>query len=115
MSLAMSSRDSMPPIFELLMLELKVEEEEEEKLEVELELMETFLVDVMDEEEVAEADEDCWKEDDCWTEELLWVTAPLGLGASPSLFGALIVRTPSLERAVETRSMLATCGRVNSL
>lgn len=106
MSLAISSKESI--------LDEKLEEEVDEK--VEDEDMETFLteLEVTEDDCCTEEEDDCCteEEDDCWTEE---VRAPAGLAASPSLLGALMVRTPSLERAVATSSMLALWGIVNSL
>lgn len=63
MSLAMSSRDSIPPM--PVRLEPKLEVAEDEKLEDELELMETFFEDVTEDEEVDEEVEDFSKEDAC--------------------------------------------------
>lgn len=56
--------------------------------------------------------------DDCWTlevEVLLLLTLGPSVKVAPSFFGAFIVRTPSLESAVDTRSMSAAGGNVNSL
>lgn len=106
MSLVMSSMESM------LVEKLDLEDDEN----VEEDDMETFLTELEETEEdcCTEEEDDCCTEDDdcCCTEE---VRAPSGLAESPSLFGALIVRTPSLERAVATSSIFALWGIVNSL
>lgn len=101
----------------------ELDDDDEEK--VDDEDMDTFLTEdeltleedcwTLEEDCWTEDEDDCWTEDDCCTDEDEEVRAPEGWAASPSRLGALTVRTPSLERAVATASMLAQAGMVNSL
>ena len=124
------ARSSKPPVPRLLCIvadeekdeddeDTTLEEDVEEKLEDDEEDVDTFLetCELLDCCTDEDPSEEALKEADCCTEEEDWVTGPAVLpGASPpSFLGALTVSTPSLESAVETPSMSAPAGMVNSL